>query len=322
MKTVFVSAFAENLAGFIDQKRALGYSYSNISDPKMFDRMCFEQFPYENNLTADICNAWAVKRGKETVKTTTHWSAFIREFARYLLRNGENAYILPFGTVGQGQRYIPHIYSHKELAEMWQMFDAYQPTEAYPIAHLVLPTLIRLLYCCGMRPSEALKLKVSDIDLLSGKLFIAESKANRDRIIVLADDVLELCRSFNDRTQEYFPIRNYFFAKNAVDICSYRWVSWVFGKIRDNLIIKDINGKPPRLYDLRHTFATHRLYQWMHENKDIYAMLPYLSAYMGHTKLTHTLYYVHLVPGMLEKMSGFSYGSVDDLFPEVVDAYE
>ena len=37
-----------------------------------------------------------------------------------------------------------------------------------------------------------------------------------------------------------------------------------------------------RFHDLRHTFATHRLYHWMRDGKDLNAMLPYLSAYMGH----------------------------------------
>ena len=60
----------------------------------------------------------------------------------------------------------------------------------------------------------------------------------------------------------------------------------------------------------------------MKGGKDLYAMMPYLSAYMGHTKLTETLYYVHLVPGMLEEMSGFNYGSVADLFPKAVEADE
>ena len=37
-----------------------------------------------------------------------------------------------------------------------------------------------------------------------------------------------------------------------------------------------------RFHDFRHTFATHRLYHWMRDGKDLNAMLPYLSAYMGH----------------------------------------
>ena len=323
MNTVFVSAFSERLAGFIDQKRAFGYTYSNISDPRMFDRMCAEQFPGETSLTADICTAWAVLRGKELAKTSAGWSAFIREFARYLLRNGEQAYILPlWATAQKGQRYIPHIYSRTELNDMWRTFDGIQPTKAYPAAHLVLPTLVRLLYCCGMRPGEALRLKINDVNLSSGKIMIEEAKGNKDRIVMLADDVLDLCCNFNAQIQAYFPCRSFFFAKNAADPCDYRWLGWMFRKLRENLNIESNSNNPPRIYDLRHTFATHRLYKWMREGRDLYAMMPYLSAYMGHAKLTETFYYVHLVPGMLEEMSGFSYGSASDLFPEVVEADE
>lgn len=322
MKTVFVSAFAERLTGFLDQKRALGYAYRNVYDPRMFDRMCADSFPGESSLTADMCNTWAVQRGSETGKTTAGWSAFIREFARYLLRNGEQAHILPFGTAKKGQRYIPHIYSHSELVEMWRAFDNIHPTKTYPVAHLVLPTLVRLLYCCGMRPGEALKLSLDDVDLQNGKIFITEAKGNRDRIIMLADDVLEMCCDFNEQMQSFFPSRNFFFAKNAVDTYDYGWINYVFRNIRDRLRIECRSENPPRLYDLRHTFATHRLYQWMRDGKDLYAMMPYLSSYMGHSKLTETFYYVHLVPGMLEEMSGFSYGSAAELFPEAVDVDE
>jgi integrase len=322
MKPVFVSAFSERLTEFLGQKHALGYTYSNVSDPRMFDRMCAECFPDESSLTADICNTWATRRGSETAKTTAGWSAFIREFARYLLRNGEQAYVLPIGTAKKGQRYIPHIYSHSELAKIWQAFDNIQPTKTYPVAHLALPTLVRMLYCCGMRPGEALKLGLDDVDLRSGKIFIAEAKGNRDRIVMLADDVLEMCRNFNKQMQDFFPSRSFFFAKNADDPYNYRWIGMVFRNIRDGLSIESRSENPPRLYDLRHTFATHRLYQWMRGGKDLYAMMPYLSSYMGHSKLTQTFYYVHLVPGMLEEMSGFSYGSVAELFPGAVESDE
>lgn len=60
-------------------------------------------------------------------------------------------------------------------------------------------------------------------------------------------------------------------------------------------IVKEILGHP-RLYDLRHTFATHRLYQWVKEGKDINACLAYLSEYMGHSNLESTAYYIHLLP--------------------------
>lgn len=322
MKTGFTSPFAERLSGFLEQKRALGYCYSNITEFKFFDRMCAGQFPNEVSLTADICSAWAVRRGAESVKSSGSWSAFIREFARHLIRNGEQAYVLPIGTEKKSKRYIPHIYSHTELAEMWRAFDKMLPTKLYPAAHVVMPTLIRLLYCCGMRPSEALNLRVDDVNLSSGKVFIAESKGNRERIVMLADDVLQMCRDCDEQIRGCMPNRNYFFAKNSTDACGYSWVSGEFRKARGKIGIERRSDYPPRLYDLRHTFATHRLYRWMRDGKDLYAAMPYLSSYMGHANLTETFYYIHLIPGMLESMSGFKYGSMRHIFPQAVEVDE
>ena len=55
----------------------------------------------------------------------------------------------------------------------------------------------------------------------------------------------------------------------------------------------------------------------MREGKDLNAMLPYLSAYMGHSKLSDTYYYIHLAPGLLEEMSGFALSSAEAFLPEV-----
>ena len=255
-------------------------------------------------------------------KTTARRLPLIREFARYLISTGEPSYILPTGIIKGRQRYIPHIYSLADISNIWRAFDAIQPTEVYPAAHIVYPALIRLLYCCGLRPSEALNLRIEDVDLRSGKLFIVESKGHKDRIVMLADDMRRFCCNYDEMIREYLPIRRFFFAKTPEDAYGYKRVSFVFSRIREKLQIESRNGNPPRLYDFRHTFATHRLYQWMQDGKDLYAMLPYLSAYMGHSKITETFYYIHLVPGMFEAMSGFKYESMKEIFPEVVDVYE
>lgn len=51
--------------------------------------------------------------------------------------------------------------------------------------------------------------------------------------------------------------------------------------------------------------------------KDLNSMLPYLSAYMGHARLPDTYYYIHLVPSLLEEMSGFAFSSAEAFLPEV-----
>jgi integrase len=322
MSTKFNSHFAERLEGFLLQKRALGYSFNNITDFKLFDRMCVAQFPSETELTADICNAWATRRNNETPQTINRRLPFIREFAKYLIRNGEQAHIYPTGTVKGAQRYVPHIYSHDELVKLWKAAEAVAPSKHNPAAHIIIPTLLRLLYCSGIRPSEAFKLKIQDIDLQSGKIFIAESKGNRDRIVTLCGDILDICRKYNEAMDNLFPSRTLFFSRSTIDACDYRWLNKIFRELLAAVQIESRYGTPPRLYDLRHTFATHQLYRWMQDGQDLHTMMPYLSAYMGHAKVSETYYYIHLVPGMHEEMSGFRYESPEDIFPKVVDSYE
>ena len=322
MNTIFTSLFAKRLDEFLAQKRSLGYSFSNVTDFKLFDRMCAAQFPNEADLTAEICNTWAMRRENETVKTVNRRLPFIREFARYLIRNGERAYVLPTGTIKGAQRYIPHIYSNAELIKLWDAAETVVPTQPYPAAHIIIPTLLRLLYCSGIRPSEAFKLTMQDINLQSGKFFIAESKGNRDRIIMLCGEILDICRKYNEAMNGLFSGRAFFFAKNVAEACHYEWFKYIFRRLLAPLKIENRYGVSPRVYDLRHTFATHRLYRWMKDGKDLHAMMPYLSAYMGHAKVSETYYYIHLVPGMHEEMSDFRYESPVDIFPKAVDSDE
>jgi integrase len=75
----------------------------------------------------------------------------------------------------------------------------------------------------------------------------------------------------------------------------------------------------PRLrpYDMRHRFATAVLQKWIDEERDLYAMLPYLSAYMGHFNFTSTAYYIHLLPENLLNSAAVDWGLIDDTTPEV-----
>ena len=104
--------------------------------------------------------------------------------------------------------------------------------------------------------------------------------------------------------------------KTLSEVLGRPMLCWVMSALR-KAGIDGTGRRSPRLYDFRHTFATHRLYHWMREGKDLNAMLPYLSAYMGHAQLSDTYYYIHLVPGLLEEMSGLAFSSAEAILPEV-----
>ena len=128
---------------------------------------------------------------------------------------------------------------------------------------------------------------------------ILESKGHKDRIVVLSEDMRELCKNYDQRVEAIHPERRYFFQSPSVrgdGMYSMEWIIPTFRKFLQAAGISGYGEIRPRLYDLRHTFATHRLYQWVKEGKDINACLAYLSEYMGHSNLESTAYYIHLLP--------------------------
>jgi integrase len=72
-----------------------------------------------------------------------------------------------------------------------------------------------------------------------------------------------------------------------------------------------------RVYNLRHRFASAVLNRWLDEGRDLYAMLPYLRAYMGHGTLSETAYYIHILPENLRKSPGIDWRVFDEMIPEV-----
>lgn len=318
MMHTFESLFAERLRGFVQQKNAVGFPYHESSRLLLdFDQFCLDRFPSETVLTKEICLAWAVRKDTEGNNTFRNRLMPVREFARYLNRCGELAFVLTPNFAKKGPRHIPHIYSEEEITMLWDIFDHLRPRKGYPIRHFVFPTLIRLLYCCGLRPCEARKLRVADVDLEKGRLDIVESKGHKSRIVMMADDVTEICQRYNETVSKIMPGRELFFPDSNGNIYGKVGLEKAFRIAKAKAGIGTSGEHSPRLYDFRHTFATHRLYQWMHEGKDVTAMLPYLSAYMGHAQLSDTYYYIHLVPGLFETMAGFDYSASEHLLPEV-----
>ena len=59
------------------------------------------------------------------------------------------------------------------------------------------------------------------------------------------------------------------------------------------------------------------LHKWIDEGRNLYAMLPYLRAYMGHERLDDTAYYIHILPERLLSSPGVDWDRMDRIIPEV-----
>ena len=115
-----------------------------------------------------------------------------------------------------------------------------------------MPEVFRLLYGCGLRVSEALHLKVGDVDLVRGVLRLRETKFGKDRQVPPAVSLVQRLQRFD---QEFGrrPASAYFFQ----NVRGGPWhMSSVYSFYRKLLARSGIShagrGKGPRVHDLRH----------------------------------------------------------------------
>jgi integrase len=301
-----------DLPRFIQTRKALGYEAHNSSFYlKPFLEYCSEHYPLADAITRVMVDKWLLQRSFRTNATKSYAISDLRAFTRFQNTIGKHDYIPDEEYSIRVERYRPYIFTDKELQTLFHAIDSVPANFEAPNKELIVPVLFRMMFCCGMRPSEPLHLKRDDVNLASGDIFIRESKRKKDRYIMMSDDLMHLCRKYDS----LIGARDWFFQKWDGDLFPTYWMTNQFRICwRNSGLLKRGN---PRPYDLRHNFATRTLMRWVDEGKDVMALLPYLSVYMGHKHFTHTLYYIHLLPERLRSTAGIEWGKLDSIYGEV-----
>lgn len=298
-------------------KESIGYSRSSYE----YGLTCFSRFMEEkqlsvNNLREDIVLDWCTKRESETFSGARRRIQPVREFLKYLSAIGIDCYVIPSGFIPRQEKHSPYIFTDKELRDIFMECDELTPHPRSPYRHLILPVLLRLLFYCGLRPNEGRELRTGDIDFDNGIILIRKNKAHKERYVALSDDVLMMCKNYQAAVSGVFNDQTYFFPSPEGTPYDHHWLKRQF-----RMIWKRVNGNESKtnavVYSLRHRYATTMMMKWLNENADLYAMLPYLSTYMGHTHFSDTAYYIHLLPENLIRSSAIDWEHFSDLIPEV-----
>lgn len=319
-KPSFHSRLAGIINGFIEQKNAIGHPYRQSSIIlARFDDIAAREFPDEDTITKTMCDAWIGKHAVLHQNTLVRDVTPVRQLAKYMNGIGKTAYVIP-SYVGRKQlKYPAHIYTMQEKRAFFRSVDQCKPAvKNSPTKHYVVPVIFRLMYCCGLRESEALNLSASDVDLEDGRITVRESKGWKARNIFMSGEMLEQCRRYDSIMSRKFPCRSAFFPNKNGNALSYRTLNKWFHEFWDVLPeSKNENAKNASLHSFRHTFAVDRLNAWVREGKDINAMYVYLSEYMGHMNYKATDYYIQLVSEFYPDMEDMLSSMNKNILPEV-----
>ena len=314
------SVFAPYMINFVEQKRALGNKYNACVEVfNGFDRFCNELHLEVPAISKDLLSLWEEKRPHENETTQLIRISYIRQLCEYLHNKGYEVPGAFHPAPKKHQQFVPYIFTKDELERLFSAADATKATPASPIRHLIMPVLFRLIYTCGLRASEALQLKVSDVDLELGMMMIFGAKGDKDRMVGISDSMLEYMRKYRSHPLVAGFDSEYFFP--SPDGGFYN-TSTIYAYFRDYLFKAGIphrgRGKGPRVHDLRHSFAVHVLNKWSSEGKDMYTCLPILRVYLGHSSLTATEKYLRLIPDAYGELTN----PFKDKFQKIMEALD
>ena len=303
----FTGVYKEVFDGYRRYKKSMGYAFnsSEFYYLKKLNILLYERYSSVTTLNRDAVVDFLLSLEGLSNSTLFKIQGYLRGLARYMNSCGyEDVYFIPDDLmVREDSGFIPYIFSREEISRIFRSADSQKHIGWSRCDRIFYQTIYRLLYATGMRVSEAISLKVGDVDLENDIITVHNGKDHVSRLIPFLPSLhYWLVR----HKEEHSDIESeYFFPHRNGEIRNRMCVSNNF--VRKILPGAGINpdrgnGHNIRVHDLRHTFACHSLDKAVKEGKDPFCVLPYLSTYMGHIDVKSTEIYLRLTDAHYEEI--------------------
>jgi integrase/recombinase XerD len=197
-------------------------------------------------------------------------------------------------------RPLPYIYTPAEIARMVRATRQLRPS--YPLRREVWATLLGLVASTGLRISEALDLRISDVGT-NGVLSIRCTKFRKSRLVPLHPTAATALARYLEHRRQHAVIDDRVFLSASDARIASSTVSGTFRRIRLLADIAPSRPRAPRIHDLRHTFATRALEGCKGGRQAIALHFVALSTYLGHVDARATFWYLEATPELMTDIS-------------------
>lgn len=293
-----MSKLEQLIEGYIAFKQALGFDFTGEAQRL---RSYLKSTDGEG-LSQDSALAWACGGAGHPRSYQIQRYETVRRFSEFAHALDGDVPALQPGILGRtGDRVVPFIYSKEDTAILMNSARSLKSPDGLRGESLAF--LIGIMSSCGLRISEALGLEDSDLDEAEGALTVRKSKFGSSRTIALLPDVVDNIKRYqafrNDIVRK--PKSHQIIVTTGGKPLSQDSAEGMFSEIRWTLLGRGetFYGRMPRLHDARHSFTVGTILRWHEEGEDVNALIPYLSAYLGHKKLSDTYWYLTGVPELL-----------------------
>ncbi len=298
------SCLAAQIENFINLRRLSGTDYQSQAQLLgYFDRFVFEQEPCEPRITPEITDRYQQSLSHLAPRTRFNRFCVVKQLCEYLARSDPLGYVPePLKALPSQGVHQPYIYSCSELQALLATASELPPENS--LRPHTSRTLLGVLYSTGIRIGEALALNLEHFDSAEQQLYIAEGKFRKARWVPLSAST---CRVLKQYVQKRLQIRAHLpdsplllnQRSGRLHQCT---VNQSFRHLLRQCGIHHNKHTGPRIHDLRHTFAVHRLLVWYRDGEDVNARLPWLATYMGHVDIHSTQVYLRATPELTEQV--------------------
>lgn len=257
-------------------------------------------------ITSDTVSRYLKGRGPITRSWHRRHDA-LSGFWRFAIQRGYSDWSpVPPRRPKEPAPFVPHIYTHEELGRLLEGTTTYQK-KWYKLEPGSLRAILLVLYGAGLRVSEAINLTCADVSLSEAILTIRLTKFYKTRHVAINP---QLCRvladyDLNRRTKGFrHDTSEPFFTHKNGDPIKRSAIEDAFLRLRQHVGVCRQNARyQPRLHDLRHSFAVHRVIAWYRSGADVQRLLPALATHLGHIDLAATQQYLTMTPELLAEAS-------------------
>jgi len=260
-----------------------------------------------NRVRAKAVAAFVAGAGPITHASHCRYCA-LKGFFRFAVSRGHLDKVpLPTKLPKCQSSFVPYIYSREEVRRLLDAIPSFRRNTGW-IEAPTLRAILLLLYGAGLRDSEALRLTVADVDLSNALLTIRKTKFFKSRLVPISQDLTKVLSDYMQWRRRTHPSANaenpFFVYRNGTAIRLSR-LQKGFRRLRRYAGVRrsDEDRFQPRLHDLRHTFAVHRLTDWYRRGADVQRLVYHLSVYLGHAYLRDTSVYLTMTPELLQQVS-------------------
>jgi integrase len=158
--------------------------------------------------------------------------------------------------------------------------------------------LLGLIAATGLRISEALDLRLYDV-LPDGVLQIRRTKFGKSRLVPLHPTAASALEYYLEERRGLAVTDDHVFLSAGNQRIASSTVEYTFRRIRRLAGIAPARTRPPRIHDLRHTFATRALEQCSTRREAVARHFVALATYLGHSDIAHTYWYLEATPELM-----------------------